>query len=504
MTLRATRVYIPNHMTISVKSTLGCTSKVLALAAVVLLAHTPLTAQTVQSTVSFSPTNSGLVLNPAFCGLSYAKSMLLGSLFVSTDTNLIKMFGQIGPAVLRVGGNAANRSSWGGLSNSTPITAAEVDAFAGFVKALPTNWHVIYGINMATNTPANCAAEAAYVAKALGSRLLGFEIGNEPNQYNSNGIRPTTYTYAWFLAEWQTYAAAITKAVPGWAGNNAGNGWTLTGPACAGNANWFTIPFAKDEAGVISMLTDHYYRANGKSPSSTLSFLLKPDPGLPGNVRNLVAAATAANLSQGFRMDECGSFYNGGAPNVSNAYGTALWTLDFMFTVALHGGQGVNFHAGGSGTGYTPIADDGTTVIEARPEFYGLKMFSLLPRGNVIPAIVSLASNINFTAYGVRQTNGGISAVLINKDKNHFVQATINLGANVTAAQSIVLTGPTLNSINGYTIGGARINADGSWTGGFQPVTSAMNGRLTILLPPISAMLLIPVPSPSPGLHLAR
>ena len=458
--------------------------------------------QAIQATVSFSPTNLGRVLNPAFCGLSYEKSQLLGSLFVSSDTAMIKMFGQIAPAVLRVGGNSVNRSNWGGLSNSPSITAAEVDAFAGFVKALPTNWLVIYGINMGTNTPANCAAEAAYAANALGSSLLGFEIGNEPDLYHSNGIRPSNYTYAQFLSEWKTYAAAITNAVPGWAITNAGNGWTLTGPASAGNASGYTIPFAANEAGVISMLTHHYYRANGQSPSSTVPFLLLPDPGLPGNVRNIVAAATAANLSQGFRMDECGSYYNGGAPNVSDAYGTALWTLDFMFINALNGGQGVNFHGGGNGTGYTPIADNGTTVVQARPEFYGLKMFSLLPHGNVIPAVISLASNINFTAYGVRQTNGAISAVLVNKDTNNFVQVAINLGTNVTAAQWVELTGPTLNSTSGYTIGGATINADGSWAGGVQSVLSATNGQLTINVPPISAMLLTPVLLPGIGTNI--
>jgi hypothetical protein len=409
------------------------------------------------------------------------------------------MFSQIAPAVLRIGGNSVDKTCWGGLSNQTPITAAQVDAFAGFVKALPTSWHVIYGINMSTNTPANCAAEAAYVANALGSSLLGFEIGNEPDLYHSNGIRPSSYTYAQFLSQWQVLAAGITNAVPGWAITNAGNGWTLTGPATAGNTAGYTVPFAGNEAGVISMVTQHYYRGNGQDPSSTVPFLLLPDPGLPGTVSNIVAAATAANLPQGFRMDECGSYYNGGAPNVSDAYGTALWTLDFMFTIALKGGQGVNFHGGGNGTGYTPIADSGGTVVQARPEFYGLKMFSLVPQGSVIPAVVSLASNINFTAYGVRQTNGAISAVLVNKDTNYPVQMTINLGTNVTAAQSIILTGPTLNSTNGYTIGGAMINVDGSWTGGIQSIISATNGQLTIVVPPISAVLLNPVVLPGTG-----
>jgi autotransporter-associated beta strand protein len=456
----------------------------------------------VAATVSFSATNSGLVLNPAFCGISYEKSQLTGHLFVSTNTSLINMFGQIAPAVLRIGGNSVDTTCWGGISNKTPITTAQVDAFAGFVKALPTNWHVIYGINMSVNSPSNCASEAAYTANALGSSLLGFEIGNECDLYSGNGIRATNYTYAQFLSEWRMLAAAITNAVPGWAITNAGSGWTLTGPASAYNTSVYTVPFAKNETGVVSMVTQHYYRGNGQDPSSTLALLLQPDPNLPGTVSNIVSAANSSKLALGFRMAECGSFYNGGAPNVSDAYGTALWTLDFMFTIALNGGQGLNLHGGGSGPGYTPIADNGTTVVQARPEFYGLKMFSLASPGNVVPAIVSLVSNINFTAYGVRRAAGGISAVLVNKETNAYAQVTINLGTNVNAAQWLELDGPALDSTNGYTLGGAPINPDGSWAGGTQAVFPATNGQLTLVVSPITAVLLNPVVLPATGTNI--
>ncbi|HEY1789231.1 MAG TPA: autotransporter-associated beta strand repeat-containing protein [Verrucomicrobiae bacterium] len=446
-----------------------------------------------QATVTFSSTNSGKVLNPAFCGLSYEKSELTGNLFTSNDVSLLSMFSQIAPAVLRVGGNSVDTTCWGGISNKTPITAADVDAFAGFVNALPANWHVIYGINMSVNSPTNCAAEAAYVAKAIGPHLLGFEIGNECDLYSGNGIRSSSFTYANFVSQWQALAGAVTNTVPGWSITNGGNGWTLTGPASAGNTTGYTVPFATNEEGIISLLTQHYYRANGQSPSSTIAFLLQPDTSLPGTVSNLVAAATRASLPLGFRMDECGSYYNGGAPNVSDAYGSALWALDFMFICAENGCQGINFHGGGNGTGYTPIADNGTSVVQARPEFYGEKMFSLADQGSVVPGIITLSSNINFTAYGIRRPNGAMSALLNNKDTNNGVQVSINLGSYVTAVQVIELTGTNLNSTNAYTLGGAMINPNGSWSGGVQFVTPATNGQTTFLVPPITAVLLNPV-----------
>ena len=92
----------------------------------------------------------------------------------------------------------------------------------------------------------------------------------------------------------------------------------------------------------------------------------------------------------------------------------------------------------------------------------------------------------------MRQTNGRISALLNNKETNDAVQVTLNLGSNVTGAQLIELTGPALDVTNGYTLGGAGINANGSWTGGVQSVITATNGQLTVTVPPISALLLNP------------
>jgi len=450
---------------------------------------------TVTSTVTYT-TNAGFPLNHAFVGLSYEKSELTSSLFTSNNTSLINTFAQIAPAVLRVGGNSVDTTCWGGVSNLPAITTTQLDAFAGFVHALPTNWHVMYGINLSVNSPTNAAAEAAYAANALGSSLLGFEIGNECDLYYNNGLRPSNYTYTDFLAEWRAMAAAIVAAVPGWAGTNGGVGWTFTGPVSADNTAGYTVPFAAAEKGTNALLTQHYYRANGQSTNSTLALLLAGDSSLPGIVSNLVTAATTNNLPLGFRMAECGSFYNGGAPNVSDAYGTALWALDYMFVLALNGAQGLNFHGGGSGTGYTPIADNGTAVIQVRPEYYALKMFSLLSQGNAIPATVTLSSNVNFSAYGVRRPAGGITALLNNKETNHYAQVTVSLGTNVTAAQAIWLAGPYLSATNGYTLGGAVMNANGSWTGGVQATLPAVNGQLTVVLPPITALLLNPVAPP--------
>jgi hypothetical protein len=446
---------------------------------------------TVNATVTFSSTNTGKPLNSTFCGMSYEKSkMTTVGFFASTNTTAIHLFRLIStPAVLRLAGGTVDQTGWNGISNTYPITASEVDALAGFMNVLPGNWKVIYGINMASNTPANAAAEAVYAANDLGTNLLGFEIGNEPEYY-------ANFSYSSYRSRWRSLAAAITNAVPDWAVTNGGNGWIFADTdAGQGQLAAITDPFASDESGVVSLLTQHYYRAS----TGSMQLLLQPDTSiLLPLVTNIVGAA-AGHQTLGARITECGSYSAGGIQGISDVYGAALWSLDFMFTMAVNGGQGVNFHGGGQSP-YSPLIDDGVNVQRVGPEFYGLKMFSLLPSGNVIPAAVTVYSGTNFTAYGVRQINIGISALLNNKDANNTVAVTVNLGTNVISAQLIGLTGPSLSSASSYTLGGAIINAaDGTWKGGVQAVLPATNGQLTVNVPPASAYLLNPVVA-APGL----
>ncbi|MGH8024111.1 MAG: hypothetical protein ACRED1_11045, partial [Limisphaerales bacterium] len=306
---------------------------------------------TVNATVSFSTADAGLPLAPAFGGLSYEKLTLTNpAFFTSNNVPLIRLFSLIGPAVLRVAGGTVDTTGWGGISNTIPITPSEVDTFAGFIKSLPTNWSVIYGINLLSNSPANCAAEAVYVANALGPRLLGFEIGNEP-EYGFS-------TYGAFLSRWRPLAAAITNAVPGWAITHGGNGWVLAdADAGQGQLSAYTDPFARDESGVVSLLTQHFYVAAGGSSSDTLQLLLQPDAFLVTLASNISQAA-AGHCPLGARITECGSFSEGGVQGVSDVYGAALWSLDFMLTAALNGCQGINFHGGGQSP-YSPLVDSG-------------------------------------------------------------------------------------------------------------------------------------------------
>lgn len=438
------------------------------------------TTNAVNATVGFSGT--GVPLNPSFVGLSYEKKQLTTSLFDATNAPLLRLFHMIGPAVIRIGGGTVDLTNWNGTSGTTPITPSEVDSFAAFIDGLPADWRVLYGINLETNTPANAADEAAYAANDLGTRLLGFELGNEPEFY---------WNYSTFLPNWVQEESAITTTVPGWDGGAGSRGWIMDGAdAGQGQLAAYTDPFASNESGIVSLLTQHYYVAG--APGGTMQTMLRyPNATLDNLVTNIVGAAKG-NQSLGARITECGSYSSGGILGVSNAFGAALWSLDFMFTVAENGGQGVNFHGGGKSP-YSPINDNGTAVTSVGPEFYAMKMFSMIPRGgSVLPATVTLDTSANFTAYGVQGADGTVSALLNNKEVNDTVTVNVNLGSGVSSVALVSLAAPNLFDSTGLTLGGATIGTDGKWNGGVQAVLTATDGQLTVTVPPATAYLLIP------------
>jgi hypothetical protein len=444
---------------------------------------TPLTppagpSQTASITLSRS-SNAGAVPQ-ALAGLSYEKSKLASGFFNGSNATLIGCFQRLGPSVLRIGGNSVDQTTWtpgGAGSTEGQVAPADVTGLAAFVQN--AGWQVIYGINLASNTPAAAAAEASFAAQALGSSLYGFEIGNECDLYAGNGIRTSSYTLAAFESEWSSYASAIRQSVP-----NA----PLTGPASAGNVSSWTVPFASAESATIRLLTQHYYRANGQNAGSTIPFLLAGDPNLPGELAQLQAAANANHIAGGYRIAEANSFYNGGAPNVSDAYGTALWAIDFLLLNAQNGSAGVNFHGGGNGTGYTPIADSGGAVVDVRPVYYGMLFVTQIPPGPMLP--VSVATSLELSAYAVAAANGATYVAIVNKDATNTATATIALGANATHAVPLVLAGTGLNATTGTTLGGAGVTNNGGWSPiGTAPIVFS-GSSLTVNVAPATALLL--------------
>lgn len=151
-------------------------------------------------------------------GLSYESSQLSApDFFSAANTELIGLFRKLSPhGVLRLGGNLSEFTQWSPSAPSAvvsvPFRAVTPDPSAGkTIAPIPvtpqairnlrefldhTGWRTIYGLNLALANRDRVVAEATYVAQTLGDRLIAFQIGNEPNHYVLNRLRPAGYSFS--------------------------------------------------------------------------------------------------------------------------------------------------------------------------------------------------------------------------------------------------------------------------------------------------------------------
>jgi len=427
----------------------------------------------------------------SFTGFSYEKDRMAAGTFDSSNTALVNMFKLLGHGYLRIGGNLVNHATW--KSNGTggvigEIAPADVDKLAGFLQA--TGWKVIYGINgtsrslssgdiqrgVVPNTAVNAAAEAAYAAQKLGSNLVAFEIGNEPNQYSSAN------TLTDYESVYESFTAEILKSVPA---------AKFDGPGCLYSESW-AGPFAQKEMSpALSFLAAHYY-IGAPTSTTTATTMMSSNPSGPLSTDTKLDAA-AQSIGVGWRMTEANSYYTGGKAGVSNTKAASLWSLDFMEGVAEHGGSGVNFHGGVSSQFtlyYTPIAfnSDGITPFGVQSVYYGQLLWKLAGTGRLhktaITADSSVTTSPGLTAWGIGNN------VIVNNKSNYPITATITLADSATSAKYYELAGSQL-STTAVTVGGGTVDATGNFTGTSTPLSVTGTNKVTVTVPAHNATLVI-------------
>jgi hypothetical protein len=282
------------------------------------------------------------------------------------------------------------------------------------------------------------------------------------------------------LNEYRRYKAAIRAKLP-----NA----RFAGPDAASATDWVT-QFARDEEYDLKLLTHHYYRECA-NPASTLDKLLQPDPKLAPELVKLRAASASSNVP--YRICEANSFCGGGKPGVSEAFGAALWALDFMFTLACADCAGVNMETSVNQlafiSSYSPIGDDERGAYMAKPEYYGMLAFAQGSHGQRVAADCD-AAGVNLTAYAVLSDQKRLSVTIINKDVSRDANVSIAANQHLAPANALRLTGPSLESKDGVTLGGSVVTADGKWEPRALEPLRGKGGECEIRIPAASAAIL--------------
>jgi hypothetical protein len=401
-----------------------------------------------------------------FMGLGYEISSVARQGLLTAQNavyvQLVRTLGDCG--VIRVGGNTSDYASYS--ATGSPLSLPESKAgsvvnnavlrdLGAFLDA--TGWKLIWGLNLGSGTQKNAIEEARAVAAAAGKHLLGFEIGNEPDLFGHHGVhRQTTYGYYDYLREYRAYRDALWKAIPG---------ISFAGPDAAGATDWVN-KFASDEGKQIKLLTHHYYRDGAKNPTSTVDELLHTDPRLALMLAKLRVASEASGVP--YRICETNSFYGGGKPGVSDTLAAALWVLDFMFTLASASCAGVNMETGVNQLGfissYSPIADDENGHYHAAPEYYGMLGFAQSGAGRIVGSAMD-AGDRNIKVYATQRRGNQVTLTFINKEPSYDAAIVIDRDASSAFRRgSIVrLSGPSLESKFGVTLGGRAVSPVGFW-----------------------------------------
>jgi hypothetical protein len=430
--------------------------------------------------VTVRPDQSLGSIAPGFLGLGYEISSVAKSgLLSGTNTIYVELIRNLSTqGVIRIGGNTADYASYSpnaavvSAPKSTVINDVALRQLGSFLDA--TGWKLIWGLDLGKGSVADALAEAKAVQRIAGSKLLAFEIGNEPDLFSHEKHRSLNYGYEDWLADYRRYKTALREQLPG---------IPFAGPDVAGKTDWVTR-FGSDEGKDIVLLTHHYYR-EGQNPTSTIQKLLGADPKLGPQLETLRTASRSCGAP--YRICEVNSFSGGGRPGVSDTMAAALWALDYMFTLATYGCSGVNMETGVNQldfiSSYSPIAEDERGNLSAKPEYYGMLAFQLGGKGELLRTETDPSSSV-IKAYAAREGGGTLTLTVINKSESAVSSEVTIVGLSRSGQASVIrLTAPAIDAKTDVTLGGANVASTGTWKAVSSERLAVSGGRFRLKVP---------------------
>ncbi len=350
------------------------------------------------------------------------------------------------------------------MPSTTPsLTAGSVDAatdltnLARSISQLSYTPQVIFGINASVVDKGRTVDFARnihlYLVQGTGTTGLRphpgmdlqYELGNEPDAYVANGRRLSSYNVSAMADEFAYLSDAISRA--GIGGGFAGPALakpnyvspTTSGNFTAGSETYITKVKAAVGSKFATMTYHDYPLGCASDVTSVSSFLEKfwqPDPGSSKyagkyteteihdpstGIKRSIDAAKQQGLR--FRVAELNSICQGGSEGISNSFGAALWSIDFMYELAIAGGDGVNFACeGGSTQYYSPFTYNstqiGTNNVLVNPVYHGALLFAMAAQRNLYAAkcaTATISGSAHIKAFVTGDSLGKTRIMILNK-----------------------------------------------------------------------------------------
>lgn len=439
----------------------------------------------------------------------------------ATVINLLDNLGAYnGPPVLRMGGNSEDLSWWDPNGQVNPqgihytITPELVDNVSGVINQ--THSQLIVGLNLTYSDPKPDPSLAvswatAALLKFPANSILAFEIGNEPNLFPHNGLRPTTYTYTNYLSDYNTFLDAL---LPVFEGHRLAAGPTFTQLGY----KFGNVPqFIQSESPHLALVTQHMYALNACQTNTSASNYASIANLLADNTSHSYATLLAPEIAAAqpynipVRMDEMSYMLTpksecttktASAQSIINSFASALWTADVAFEMANAGADGFNVQTSGTFGPSSSVPPpfyftNGSLVVN--PMYYGMLFFARAVQNNatLIPATVKSINNGNVKVWATVDASNTIHVAVLEKDLSGEAAITVQMPAGITSRGRLIsMTAASATATNGITFGGQTF--DGSTDG--LPIGKASSssvypqgGRYTFNVPaPGAAILEIP------------
>jgi hypothetical protein len=424
--------------------------------------------------LTLAPGHPGKPFALGAVGLSVETAQLSTENLSMSHHALVALMKRLGPGSLRLGGNSLDYSWWTSDDEKAPAWATSIITPSDLLHLrsllVATGWRAILGVDLGHFEPTRAADEASVAEKLLGARLLGLEIGNEPDSYGATSVnlRPKTYSETSYIRELESYSTALHASVPG---------IRVYGPDSS-SESWLPM-VASDQKIDLAAVTQHYYPtmystskgACKGTPVPTALDLLAPKVREEENivVQLLVAAGQIAHRET--RISETnttGSCDANGGPETSPVFASALWAFDWILRSASAGVAGINFHSNFGLCGretFSPLCAAGDAaaadgVVSARPEYYGLLAARELENGRFIPVYMSSNDTASqLTAYAVRSRNT-VKLAIDDLAPRDSTVAIIRI-RGYSGATSERLAAPSIDATSGVMFGDASFTTDG-------------------------------------------
>ena len=366
---------------------------------------------------------------------------------------------------LRIGGNSSDRSWWTPGPGTRPATAtasitpAFLTTLADYHAALGIQFTI--GLNLVVRDTKNpLSFMKAAMAGMPADSILFFEIGNEPNWYQSHKVRPAPYGFPEYLKDLDAYLKVLLPI----AGKKK-----FTGPSF-GEMKWVPyVPQMWPKYGdAFGQMTLHRYPYSACSTTVPTASNILSEQASSGIAKEY-AEARAVALSNGIalRHDEFGPITCGGAEAISRSFTASLWAADVLFELFKADTAGVNFHTPGGNAVFT--MDGKPRKLAVHGTYYGMLFFALATAqgGKLLPlSVTSGKAPATLKTYATTGSDGRTRVAVINKDQKAAAKVNVQLPIDCGVASILRLEAPGIDSMTGIKVGGKTF--DGSTDGKIQ------------------------------------